>query len=100
MFRYGPMVVLERYKPGRYHAETIGQELLSITRKHGLIPHYDPAHGPIHWRRGWWSEQDHAEVRRVTISAPSAGDWHKDGDTTAGARMDCAIVTWASVAPT
>src|SRR5436190_2757685 len=95
-----PYVVLGRYVPSVWNSKVIGRELTALTAAAGYKPHSDPAHGPIHWKRGWYSEEKHAEVRRITLPAPSAGDWHYDGDTTEGSKPACQIVTWANRAPT
>ena len=94
-----PYLILGIYVPLVWDAGEIGHYLTDFTAALGLRPHQDPAHGPIHWK-SWISEELHAEVRRRTSKQKSAEGWHRDGDTTAGARMDCALVTWASQTPT
>jgi len=96
-----PYIVLkDKYLPSEWRARVIGRELTELTAKAGLKPHVDPAHGPIHWKRGWYSDALHAEVRRTTIAAPAASDWHYDGDTTPGSKPDCALVVWTNRTPT
>ena len=94
------LVLVDRYIPSKWRPRVIGRELTQMMDHMGIVPHPDPIHGPIHWRRGWYNDTLHAEVRRITLPAPAAGDWHKDGDTTPGSKMDCAIVVWANRAPT
>lgn len=96
-----PYRVLGSYHPTFWKAWKVGRDLTNITKSHGLIPHDDPAHGPIHWKKGWYSDELHAEVRKKTSQrALQAEDWHYDGDTTPDAKPDCALVLWATATPT
>lgn|SRR5678815_295918 len=96
-----PYLTLAKYIPPEWDSKRVGLYLTSLTADLGLIPHKDPAHGPIHWKGGsWFSEPLHAEVRRRTSFKKEAESWHQDGDTTPGAKMDCALALWASNTPT
>jgi len=98
-----PYKVLAVYKPQPFiwNAQKVGEDLTRITSDHGLIPHVDPAHGPLPLKgRNWVSVKLHAEVRRRTFNTKQAEDWHSDGDTTPGAKPDCCLVVWASNHPT
>lgn len=97
-----PYVVLAKnYRPHEFSTpKTIGESLTAITAGLGLVPHVDPAHGPIKLKRAWYSEELHAEVRSKTSNATSAEGWHYDGDTTPGANPDCCLVLWSNKAPT
>lgn len=97
-----PFVVLGVYKPTEWDAKKIGLDLVAITKRHGLIPHKDPAHGPLNKSRKcpWVSELLHAEVRRRTFNTEQAESWHYDGDTTPGAKPDCLMVLWSTNNPT
>lgn len=94
-----PYQVLEIYHPTRWNSLIIGRDLTAITKKHGLIPHIDPAHGPL-LKVPWVSEKLHAEVRRRTFKTRQAEDWHYDGDTTPGSKPNCCLVLWATNHPT
>lgn len=94
-----PFLVLDRYKPSRWKAWKVGEDLTTITRNHGLIPHVDPEHGPL-LTVPWVSVKLHAEVRRRTFKTKQAEDWHYDGDTTPGSKPDCCLVLWATNTPT
>ena len=94
-----PYTVLGVYHPPIWNTARIGLDLTALTRAHGLVPHVDPAHGPLE-RAAWRSVELHAEVRRRTFRTKQAEDWHQDGDLTASARMDCGIVLWCSNNPT
>lgn len=107
---YASHVVLGMYKPKLYvhysspakrraAAAKVGEYLVKFTADLGLVPHIDPAHGPIEQAKAWYSTKDHAEVRTLTM-ASSAEDWHYDGDDTDGADPNCAMVLWTSVMPT
>ena len=94
-------MVLATYKPqpGEWDPEKVGKDLVAITKKHGLIPHDDPAHGPL-IKVPWFSEKLHAEVRKRTFKTKQAEGWHYDGDTTPGSKPNCCLVLWASNHPT
>jgi hypothetical protein len=92
--------VLGHYRPTVWTPKAVGEELTTFTRNLKLVPHVDPAHGPIHLTRSWFSVPLHAEVRTRTSPAMSAEDWHQDGDTTPGANMNCCLVLWATSNPT
>lgn len=77
----------------------IGEALCGVTKLHGLVPHYDPAHGPLE-TAAWYSIARHAECRNYTFNTKQAEAWHFDGDTTPGSKPDCCLVTWASSKPT
>lgn len=97
-----PFIVLAKYyppwEPQDWRAWKIGRALVAITNQLGFKPHVDPAHGPEE-RASWIDETLHAQVRRFNFDGPG-GDWHQDGDTTPGARMNCAMILWTNVAPT
>jgi hypothetical protein len=96
-----PYIVLATYKPSVWNAKKIGLDLTAITKKVGLKPHVDPAHGPLPLKgKNWVSVPLHAEVRRRTFNTTQAESFHQDGDTTEGAKMDCGMVLWASNSPT
>ena len=96
-----PYLVLGTYKPSRWRASIVGRDLTDLTHELGLVPHYDPFHGPLKLRgRNWSNDMLHAEVRCRTFSATQAEGWHFDGDLEPKSRPDCAIVTWASNTPT
>jgi len=94
-----PYLVLGVYKPEIWKSYIVGRELTALTRGWGLIPHKDPAHGPLH-SVPWYSEPLHAEVRRRTFKTAQAEDWHYDGDTTPGSKPECCLVLWATNNPT
>lgn len=92
--------VLGEYHPKKWKAWRVGKDLTKLTQSHGLVPHHDPAHGPLKLVKSWYSIELHAEVRKHTSSAESAEQWHSDGDTTPGANMKCALVLWSTDNPT
>lgn len=94
-----PYQVLVVYKPKIWRTSLIGKDLTTITKNAGLIPHNDPAHGPLHTAH-WFSEELHAEVRRRTFNTKQAEGWHYDGDITPGAKPECCLVLWATNHPT
>lgn len=94
-----PFRVLATYKPPKWNAQRVGLDLTDITKSYGLIPHDDPAHGPL-IKVPWFSIKLHAEVRRRTFKTKQAEDWHYDGDTTPGSKPDCCLVLWATNHPT
>src|SRR5437868_5466712 len=94
-----PYKVLAYYKPTIWKSWRVGRDLTRMTRELGLVPHVDPAHGPLH-SVPWWSEELHAEVRRRTFKTKQAEGWHYDGDTTPGSKPDCCLVLWATNTPT
>src|SRR5258705_2683345 len=94
-----PYLVLETYHPPMWKAWKVGHDLTDITRNRGLIPHVDPAHGPL-LNVPWVSEELHAEVRRRTFKTKQAEDWHFDGDTSPGSKPECCLVLWATNNPT
>lgn len=96
-----PYLSLGKYMPSRWRASIVGRELTDLTAKLGLLPHYDPMHGPLELTgRNWVSKVLHAEVRRRTFKTNQAESFHYDGDLQEGSRPDCAIVLWASNNPT
>lgn len=96
-----PYVVLATYHPTKWNAKQVGLDLTGITREAGLVPHVDPAHGPLVLvGRSWSSDSLHAEVRRRTFKTTQAEDWHYDGDTTPGSKPECCLVLWATNHPT
>jgi hypothetical protein len=96
-----PYLVLGTYKPSKWRASTVGRELTDLTCELGLLPHYDPVHGPLELTgRNWVSKVLHAEVRRRTFKTNQAESFHYDGDLQEGSKPDCAIVLWASNHPT
>lgn len=95
-----PYIVLGNYRPNRtpWRAWRTGRDLLEITGRAGLVPHYDPAHGPepgASWKDVDW----HAQVRRYNLGGPG-NTWHYDGDDTPNANPECWMVLWANCAPT
>jgi len=94
-----PYVVLGIYHPPwpqeQWKAWKIGRGLCQITSGHDLVPHVDPAHGPEPGA-SWSNVELHAQVRRFTMASGMGDDWHQDGDTTPGSKMDCAMVLWTS----
>ncbi len=95
-----PYVVLkERYCPKQWRAWRIGRYLTSLTAEMGLTPLDDPIHGPQSFR-AWCDRGLHAEAGWVTYSGGQGRDWHQDGDTKPGSRMDNAMVLWSNRTPT
>ena len=94
-----PYVVLGVYKPTLWKAYRVGRDICALTRKAGLIPHVDPAHGPLHGA-AWFNEALHAECRKRTFKTKQAEGWHFDGDTTPGSKPSCCLVLWSSCSPT
>lgn len=94
-----PYITLGSYHPDVWKCWKIGRDLTTITKNHDLVPFNDPVHPAQPWAT-WCSEKLHAECKRRTPRNKGGEDWHKDGDTTPGARMDCAIVLWSSKTPT
>lgn len=94
-----PYLSLGFYKPSRWNAYLVGRELTDLTHKAGLVPHVDPAHGPLE-RVAWRSDYLHAEVRKRSFKTKMAEGWHFDGDTTPDSKPKCALVLWASNMPT
>lgn len=94
-----PYLAIAHYIPDKWNAQQVGEKLTDITRRLGLIPHDDPAHGPLH-SAAWFSDELHAEVRRRTFKTKQAEDWHYDGDTTPGSKPACCLVLWATNHPT
>lgn len=95
-----PYIVLRsRYVPRHWRAYQIGRDLTMLTREEGLTPLYDPAHGPQTFR-AWCSVPLHAEAGFHTYKGGQGEDWHQDGDTTPGSKMDNAMVLWANRTPT
>lgn len=97
--RLKPYLVLATYKPSRWNAQRVGEDLCALTAERGLIPHLDIAHGPL-TKVPWYDILRHAEVRRRSFRTKMAEGWHYDGDTTPGSQPNCAIVLWASNNPT
>lgn len=92
-----PYIVLSMYKPSKWRASIVGRELTDLTDSLGLVPHYDPLHGPLELTgRNWCSKLLHAEVRRRTFSTNQAEGWHYDADLNPDGNPDCSLVTWAS----
>lgn len=92
-----PYKVIGTYHPSVWKAWRIGRDLTNLTHDLGLIPHYDPAHGPLNLTgRNWVSHLLHAEVRRRTFKATQAEGWHWDADLEPNGNPNCAIVCWAS----
>lgn len=86
--------------PG-WNARKIGLQLTALTQRLGLIPHDDPAHGPLKLAgKNWYSTALHAEVRRRTFKTAQAEGWHYDADLEPNGNPNCAIVLWASNSPT
>lgn len=95
-----PYIVLQdRFIPKRWRAWYIGRRLTDLTKRKGLIPLKDPAHGPQTFR-AWHSIDLHAECGWVTYKGNQGEDWHQDGDLKEGARMNNAMVLWANRTPT
>lgn len=94
-----PYIVLGVYKPQIWKSWRVGRDLTNLTAKWGLVPHVDPAHGPL-TKVPWFSESLHAEVRRRTFNTKQAEDWHYDGDTTPGSKPNCCLVLWSTTCPT
>lgn len=94
-----PYIVLGTYKPTLWKAFRVGRDICGITKAAGLIPHIDPAHGPLHGA-AWFNEALHAECRRRTFKTKQAEGWHYDGDTTPGSKPNCCLVLWSSTQPT
>ena len=96
----GPFLVLkERYCPKTWRAWQIGRYLTRLTKSLGLIPLDDPVHGPQKFR-AWCDKTLHAEAGWVTYKAGQGEDWHQDGDTKPGSRMNNAMVLWSNRTPT
>lgn len=97
-----PYKVLGIYKPDEWKSWKVGKDLTALTKKLGLVPHVDPAHGPLNTSKKcpWVSLSLHAEVRRRTFNTDQAEGWHYDGDTTPGSKPNCCLVLWASNNPT
>lgn len=100
-----PYKVLGVYEPVPFSPEwpwwkawRIGEDLVALTAAAGLRPHIDPAHGPLDV--SWSSVPLHAEVRRTTTFGKGGDEWHQDGDTTPGSRMNCGMVIWTHICPT
>lgn len=96
-----PYITLGWYQPKAdvWHAQSVGRDLTAFTRSMGLIPLRGPAHNLDH-AATWYDPALHAAVRRRTPDHGQGEDWHQDGDTTPGAKMDQAIVLWCSNTPT
>src|SRR3990167_4760085 len=94
--------VLGEYYPAGpvadWKAWRIGRALTQMTYNLGLMPLKDPIHGPLDV--SWSNNELHAEVRRTTSYGKGGDEWHQDGDTTPGARMNYAMVLWSNVTPT
>ncbi len=93
------LVLKERYCPKTWRAWQIGRYLTRLTGELGLVPLDDPVHGPQTFR-AWCDEALHAEAGWVTYGGGQGRDWHQDGDTKPGSRMDNAMVLWANRTPT
>lgn len=98
-----PFLLLGTYIPSGppkgWKCWRIGRDLTRFSREKGLLPHFDPLHGAQEWAP-WYDLALHAEVKKRTPKNPKGEDWHQDGDLTAGAKMDCALLLWASTTPT
>lgn len=94
-----PYIILGTYIPTVWKSFRIGRDICAMTKAAGLIPHVDPAHGPLHGA-AWFNEALHAECRRRTFKTKQAEGWHYDGDTTQGSKPNCALVLWSSTHPT
>ena len=94
-----PYTILATYKPTLWRAWRIGRDICKITKDAGLVPHADPAHGPLHGAT-WYNDFLHAECRKRSFKTKQAESWHYDGDLEPGARPNCAIVLWSSTMPT
>lgn len=86
------------YPASFWKAKIIGREMMEFLRPWKLTPHRDPKHGPEECA-SWLDDAAHAQVRRHNWEGPG-GSFHQDGDTTAGASMNCAMVLWTDNHPT
>jgi len=93
-----PYVVLAYYRPAKRRCRLIGNDLVALTKKAGLIPfkNNEIKRNP---KAGWFNHPLHAEVRMTAVAGSEAEDWHKDGDTSTN-DMDFAMVVWANKTPT
>lgn len=95
-----PYVILqERYIPSKWRAWRIGRDLTALTKLLHLKPLKDSVHGPQTFR-AWCDEELHAECGWRVYSNGAGSDWHQDGDTTPGSRMNNAMVLWSNRTPT
>ena len=94
-----PFKVLGMYHPNVWSARRIGKELVEFSKNQGFVPHQDSVHGPI-TTASWCNVFQHAEVRRTTSYGKGGDDWHQDGDTTPGSRMNCGMILWSNTTPT
>ena len=95
-----PYIILkEKYIPSKWRAWRIGKDLTKFTQQLGLIPLNDTK---IKRNPGaaWSDEKTHAEVRMTAVPGSEGTQWHQDGDTSPGARMDHGLVIWANRTPT
>src|ERR1051326_2918296 len=97
-----PYIILATYYPkvmppdkwnvkAGWRAWKVGVDLCAITKKAGLVPLYDPIHPAQTWP-SWYDSKLHAEVKKWTPTHPGGESWHYDGDTTPGAKTECALV--------
>src|SRR5258706_16345065 len=94
-----PYIVLDTYYPPFLKCWKIGEDLTALTKSLGFRPLNDPKHPAQDWTP--WSDLNlHAEVKNWTPDAPDGKEWHQDGDTTPGSKMDCRIILWADKTPT
>ncbi len=94
-----PFLVLGQYKPSKRRASIVGPALVSFTRDANLKPFQDDI---IKRNTGaaWFDYDNHAEVRITAVPGSEGEDWHRDGDTSSGCDMHCALVLWVNKAPT
>lgn len=94
-----PYIVLDTYYPPFLKCWKIGEDLTALTKGLGYVPLNDPEHPAQDWTP--WSDLPlHAEVKNWTPAAPMGKEWHQDGDTTPGSKMECLIILWANKTPT
>lgn len=95
-----PYITLEpHYKPTKRRCSIIGIELTQLTEELGFIPLNDDKI-KRNSKAAWFDYVSHAEVRMTAVAYSEGTDWHQDGDTSPGARMDHALITWANTHPT
>lgn len=94
-----PYVVLGVYNPPEWDAAKVCWDLMWLTNQKGLKVLNGPPHN-LDDACAFYERRMHAGVRRRAAEHGQGEQWHQDGDTTHGSKMDQAIVLWCSNTPT
>lgn len=91
-----PYTVLGTFKPKKWRASVIGQELTWFTNMKGLTPHASVPMLKVIEKCSWKNYALHASVVRFAHPEYEGSGWHQDGDHAPGADMNCRLVLWSN----